>query len=89
MFLKKDTLKKTKKFSFKKFFFLSFLTYGLLNKPNVISQQIRNQNFNEESKISTISFITKAIKKTGASVVTIDTQRFIKVNHFLETQEFS
>ena len=82
MFLKAATLKKQKKFSYKKLFFLSYMMFGLLNKPNVISQQIRNQNFNEESKISTISFITKAIKKTGASVVTIDTQRFIKSKPF-------
>ncbi len=82
MFLKATTLKKTNNFSFKKLFLLSYITFGLLNKPSVISQQIGNQNFNEESKISTISFITKAIKKTGASVVTIDTQRFIKSKPF-------
>ena len=82
MFLKAAVQKKTKKLSFKKLFFLSSITFSLLNNPNLISQQIGNQNFNEESKISTISFITKAIKKTGASVVTIDTQRFIKSKPF-------
>tara|TARA_S200000501_G_scaffold183635_1_gene172947 strand:+ start:1540 stop:2685 length:1146 start_codon:yes stop_codon:yes gene_type:complete len=69
---------KSKKFSLKKIFFLSYLTLGLITKPNVISQPIVNQTFDEESKISKKSFITKAIKKTGASVVTIDTQRFVK-----------
>ncbi len=66
------------KFSFKKLFFLSYISLGLINKSNVISQPIINQNFDEESKISNISFITKAVKKTGASVVTIDTQRVVK-----------
>ena len=78
MFLKAVTQTKQKKLSFKKLLFISYITFGLLYKPNVISQQIVNKNFNEESKISTISFITKAIKKTGKSVVTIDTQRFVK-----------
>ena len=70
------------KFSFKKLLFLSCLTLGLINKSNVISQPIVNQNLNEESKISNISFITKAVKKTGASVVTIDTQRFVENRQF-------
>ncbi len=78
MFSKKITKGKFIKFSFKKLFFLSCLTLGLINKSNVISQPIVNQNLNEESKISNISFITKAVKKTGASVVTIDTQRFVE-----------
>ena len=78
MFSKTITKRKFIKFSFKKLFFLSCLTLGLINKSNVISQPIVNQNLNEESKISNISFITKAVKKTGASVVTIDTQRFVK-----------
>ena len=82
MFLKAVKQSKLKKLSFKKLLFLSYITFGLINKPNVISQQIVNQNFYEDSKISTISFITKAIKKTGASVVTIDTQRIIKSRPF-------
>ena len=73
---------KSKRFSLKKIFFLSYLTLGLLNKPNVISQPILNQTVDRESKISNISFITKAIKKTGASVVTIDTQRLVKNKQF-------
>ena len=82
MFSKTITKGKFIKFSFKKLFFLSFLTLGLINKSNVISQPIVNQNLNEESKISNISFITKAVKKTGASVVTIDTQRFVENRQF-------
>ena len=82
MFSKTITKGKIIKFSFKKLFFLSCLTLGLFNKSNVISQPIVNQNLNEESKISNISFITKAVKKTGASVVTIDTQRFVENRQF-------
>ena len=82
MFSKAITKGKFIKFSFKKLFFLSCLTLGLINKSNVISQPILNQNLNEESKISNISFITKAVKKTGASVVTIDTQRLVKDRQF-------
>ena len=82
MFSKTITKGKFIKLSFKKLIFLSYLTLGLINKSNVISQPIVNQNLNEESKISNISFITKAVKKTGASVVTIDTQRFVENRQF-------
>ncbi len=82
MFSKIITKGKFIKFSFKKLFFLSCLTLGLINKSNVISQPIVNQNLNEESTISNISFITKAVKKTGPSVVTIDTQRFVENRQF-------
>ena len=82
MFSKTITKGKFIKFSFIKLFFLSCLTLGLINKSNVISQPIVNQNLNEEFKISNISFITKAVKKTGASVVTIDTQRFVENRQF-------
>ncbi len=82
MFSKTITKKNFIKHYFKKLFFLSCLTLGLINKSNVISQPLVNQNLNEESKISNISFVTKAVKKTGASVVTIDTQRFVKNRQF-------
>ena len=82
MFLKKVTQIKSKKFSVKKLFFLTYFTVGLLNNPSLISQPIVNQNIYKESKISNISFITKAINKTGASVVTIDTERFVKNRKF-------
>ena len=82
MFLKKVAQNKSNKFSFKKFFFLSYLTIGLIYNPKIICQPIVNQNSGKESKISNISFITKAIKKTGASVVTIDTQRLVKNKEF-------
>ena len=57
-----------------------FLTIGLLNQQNILSKPVSNKYLDAESNISNISFITKAIKKTGASVVTIETQRFVKNN---------
>ncbi len=82
MILKTIIQTKFLKFSFKKLLFLSYLTFGLINKSNVISQPIINQNHDAESKVSNISFVTKAVKKTGASVVTIETQRFVKNRQF-------
>ena len=82
MFLMAVKKIKSKRFSYKIFFIVSFLTLGLLNKTEIISQQISNQNIGKESKISSISFITKAINKSGASVVTIDTQKFVKNRQF-------
>ena len=82
MFFKALRKIKTRKYSFNRLMFISYLTFGLLNKPQVISQPIRNQTLDEKSKIANISFITKAIKKTGASVVTIDTQRLVKNKQF-------
>ena len=70
------------KLSFKKLFFLTYLTLGLFNNSNVLAQPIIHQNLDEEPEISNKSFITKAVKKTGASVVTIDTQRYVKNKKF-------
>ena len=78
MLLRDLTRTKSKKFSFKKLLFFSYLTLILINKPNVISQPITNKNIDRKSIISNTSFITKAVKKTGPSVVTIDTQRLVK-----------
>ena len=82
MFFRRKKQKNFKKSFFRKLFILSSLTLGLLNYEKVISQAIRYPNLEEASKISTTSFITKAVNKTGASVVTIDTQRFIKNRQF-------
>ncbi len=70
------------KLFFKKFLFAIYLTFGLVSELNVISKPLTSTNFNEDSTVRNISFITKAIEKTGASVVTIDTQRFVKGRTF-------
>ncbi len=82
MFLMSLAQKKYKKYSFKKLIFFSYLTIILINQSNLISKPISNQNLDKESKISNISFITKAVKKAGASVVTIDSQKFVKNKQF-------
>ena len=55
---------------------------GIVGDTNVIPESLFNANFNENSKYSNKSFITKAIEKTGASVVTIDSQRYVKQRRF-------
>ena len=78
MFLKLIKKTKLEKFFDKKLLLASALTLSMVSNGNIISRPIINPNLNEYSKISDISFISKAVKKTGASVVTIDTQRFIR-----------
>ena len=56
---------------------------------SLISQQLINPKFNETNKYSKQSFVTKAVEKTGPSVVTIETQRFVKKRNFpRDTQIF-
>ena len=66
----------------RKLLLASTLTLSIFSKFNVIAQPIINQNLAKDSQISKISFITEAIEKTGPSVVTIDTQRFIRKKQF-------
>ncbi len=54
------------------------LTLGILCPTNVISQPLTRPKFNEFNIYSKKSFITKAVERTGSSVVTIDTQKYIK-----------
>ncbi len=51
---------------------------GIICPTNVISQPSTQPKINEFNLYSKKSFITEAIEKTGSSVVTIDTQRYIK-----------
>ena len=56
---------------------------------SLISQQLINPKFNETNKYSKQSFVTKAVEKTGPSVVTIETQRIVKKRKFpRDTQIF-
>ena len=82
MFLKVKAKRQLNKFSFKQLILLFCVTFGLFNKFNVISEEKVNKNLKKESLISSISFITEAVRKTGASVVTIDTQRLIQNKQF-------
>jgi len=56
----------------------SLIPVGITYPAKVISQPISKPKINEVSIFSNISFITKAVERTGAAVVTIDTQRYVK-----------
>ena len=77
--LKKSILKSDKN---KKLLLTSAITLGILCPTNVISQSLINAKLNEINNYSNKSFVTKAVEKTGSSVVTIDTQRYIKKREY-------
>ena len=51
---------------------------GIINPSYLISEPLTKPRFNQVDTFSNKSFITKAVEKTGSSVVTIDTQRYVK-----------
>ena len=73
---------KFKNFFQKNIFLSSAIAIGILSQSNVLSQPSPNQKFNEINNYSKKSFVTKAVEKTGSSVVTIDTQRYIKKRRY-------
>lgn len=77
--IRKSILKSDKN---KKLFLSSAIALGFLFPTNVISQSLINAKLNEINNYSNKSFITKAVEKTGSSVVTIDTQRYVKKRKF-------
>ena len=54
----------------------------MLCPTNIKSKPLPNPKFNEYNTNFSKSFITKAVEKTGSSVVTIDTQRYVKKRKF-------
>ena len=75
----KNIRKKTlKNFNHKKLLLSSAATIGIICAPNVISKPLINTELKEINSYSNESFITKAVEKTGSSVVTIETQKYIK-----------
>ena len=60
----------------------SLITVGINIPAKVISQPFSKPEINEFNIYSKKSFITKAVEKTGAAVVTIDTQRYVKKRKF-------
>ena len=62
----------------KKLLISSALSFGIFFPLPVTSQPFFNLKINEINKSSNKSFITKAVEKTGSSVVTIETQRYVK-----------
>ena len=61
---------------------------GILTPKNIISQPFISQKFNEINQYSNKSFITKAVEKTGPSVVTIETQRYVNKRKFPKNSPF-
>jgi len=60
----------------------SLITVSIRYPAKVISQQLSKPTINEAYLYSNKSFITKAVERTGAAVVTIDTQRYVKKRKF-------
>ena len=82
MYLKNIKKLKLHKDNQKKFLLSSLISMGILCPSNILSQPLINTKINEINKYSDKSFITKAVEKTGSSVVTIDTQRYVKKRKF-------
>ena len=66
----------------KKLILFSAITLNILCPLNVISQPLITSKFNAINQEANNSFINKAIEKTGPSVVTIDTQKYVKKRTF-------
>ena len=84
--LRKSKLK-LKSYNNKKLLISSAISMSIICHSNVISQPLTKPKFNEFNTYSQKSFITKAVEKTGSSVVTIDTQRFIKKRRFSKNSQ--
>ena len=69
---------KLKSSNYKRFLLFSAITLGIVCSSNATSKPLNNPKFNEFNLFSSKSFVTKAVERTGSSVVTIDTQRYIK-----------
>ena len=77
--IRKSKLKNNKN---NKLFLSSAITLGILYPTNITSESLINTKLNEINNYSNKSFITKAVERTGSSVVTIDTQRYVKQRKF-------
>ena len=78
MYSKKRRKSKLKSYNHKLLLISSAITMGFIYPSNLISQPLVNTKYNSLNTNSNESFITKAIEKTGSSVVTIDTQRYVQ-----------
>ena len=69
---------KIKSYNRIKFLISSVISIGILYPINLISQPLISPKINRVNEYSNKSFITKAVEKTGPSVVTIETERYVK-----------
>ena len=82
MFSKNKRKSKLKIYNHKQLLLSSIIAMFTIYPSNIISQQLTKQKFNEVNAYTNKSFITKAVERTGSSVVTIDTQRYVKKRKF-------
>ena len=82
MYLKNEKKSRSKDFNLKNLLISSGITISMLLPKVTISQPVISSKFNEINQYQKKSFITKAVEKTGSSVVTIDTQRYVKKRKF-------
>ena len=82
MFSKKIRKSKEKIRTPRQLLLSSVIALGIISPSNILSQPLIKLRSNEVNINSNKSFITKAIEKTGPSVVTIDTQRYVKKRKF-------
>ena len=71
-----------KSYNHRQFLLSSLISIGIICPLNVVSQPVSSTKINEVNIFSKKSFITSAVEKTGPSVVTIDTQRYVKKRKF-------
>jgi S1-C subfamily serine protease len=69
-------------FTHNQFLLSSAIAISIICPSNVISEPLSKPKFNEVNRYSNKSFVTKAVERTGSSVVTIDTQRYVKTRKF-------
>ena len=79
-----ENIRKAKLTSYKlkKLLIYSAITICSLCPSNLISHPIHNSQSNGISNYSKKSFVTEAVEKNGSSVVTIETQRYLKKKGF-------
>ena len=82
IYSKKIKKSKLKSFNLKKLLLSSTVTIGVFLPSNIVCKPLINTKFNEINQYSQKSFISKAVEKTGSSVVTIDTQRYVRKRQF-------
>ena len=82
IYSKKIKKSKLKSFNLKKLLLSSTVTIGVFLPSNIVCKPLINPKFNEINQYSQKSFISKAVEKTGSSVVTIDTQRYVRKRQF-------
>jgi len=87
IYSKKIKKSKLKSYKHKKLLISSAIVMSFLYPSNLVSQPLFNPELSEINKYSNTSFITKAVEKTGSSVVTIDTQRYVKRRQFTKDSQ--